>query len=158
MTATWDRDRLEATLRAKSAPDGECIIYHGAHNTRGYGMINHRPFNPVYAHRVSFWLHHGYLPPIVAHRCDTPDCVNIDHLFATTAAGNSADAKAKGRLATGARVCGGKLSPTDIAEILAIFPERPGRGRIKREVTYASVAADYGVHPESIGALVRRHR
>src|SRR5258708_25379374 len=39
----------------------------------------------------------------VCHRCDTPACVNVDHLFLDTHAGNMADCGRKGRRATGLR-------------------------------------------------------
>jgi hypothetical protein len=59
-----------------------------------------------FAHRIAYYEHHnlpiprgrcGALGPIIAHRCDVPQCVNPDHLFLTDQKGNIRDAIAKGR-------------------------------------------------------------
>lgn len=51
------------------------------------------------AHRVSFSVFKGEIPPglCVLHRCDTPMCVNPDHLFLGTQSDNMLDMYAKNR-------------------------------------------------------------
>lgn len=51
------------------------------------------------AHRVSYLAFRGEIPEgmSVLHHCDTPRCVNPDHLFCGFQAGNVRDMRQKGR-------------------------------------------------------------
>ncbi len=81
-----------------------CWLWTGARgNTYGHGSISVRRDNgkyfPVYAHRVAWEFEHGPIPDglSVLHRCDTPRCVRIDHLFLGSQDDNLKDAAAKNR-------------------------------------------------------------
>lgn len=52
------------------------------------------------AHRLSFQTYKGPIPDglDVCHSCDTPPCINPDHLFAGTESENIQDSIRKGRL------------------------------------------------------------
>lgn len=68
----------------------------------GYGRFAvqaTRPIVLVVAHRYSWELHFGPIPPgmIVCHRCDNPSCVRPDHLFLGTQSDNVRDSVTKGR-------------------------------------------------------------
>ena len=77
------------------SPD-ECWLWN-AHVVRGgYGQFR-VDGKLVQVHRYSFFLHHGFYPPVVMHTCDNPPCINPFHLLAGTTALNIADCVAKGR-------------------------------------------------------------
>lgn len=83
-------------------PNTGCLLWnHGAHE---YGSIS-IDGKAHYAHRMSYELHKGPIPHgmVVCHKCDTPGCVNPEHLFISTIAGNNRDKTAKGRHPFGVR-------------------------------------------------------
>lgn len=80
-----------------------CWIWLGAQSGRGYGYIKFKG-RMLQAHRVSWELHHGPIGEAdghhgacVLHRCDTPSCVNPNHLFVGSHADNMEDKVRKGR-------------------------------------------------------------
>jgi len=75
----------------------DCILWTGATSNRGYGLT-YRDGRRVSAHREAFLKANGYLPALVMHKCDTPLCVNPDHLVAGNQSENMKDCAAKGRL------------------------------------------------------------
>lgn len=76
-----------------------CWLWTRQKNNRGYGCfsVHHRLF---YAHRFSWTLAHGPIPQglSVLHRCDTPACVNPEHLFLGTQKDNMQDCLRKQRM------------------------------------------------------------
>lgn len=73
-----------------------CYSSHNALD--GYGQLR---VNGVLtsSHRFSWEIHNGPIPDgmIICHKCDTPSCVNPDHLFLGTLSDNMQDAMQKGR-------------------------------------------------------------
>lgn len=78
-------------------PFSGCWIWMRSVNRKGYGLL--RRDGQTLAHRASFATFNGQIPRglFVLHRCDTPCCVNPDHLFAGTALQNTRDMFKKGR-------------------------------------------------------------
>ncbi len=74
----------------------DCIESTRAKDTSGYPMIWFGG-RLMGHHRLVFFEHNGYLPPVVMHRCDNPACINPAHLLPGDRASNVADMKAKGR-------------------------------------------------------------
>ena len=84
-------------LKGLEAQNG-CIEFVGTYSKNGYGKI---PFNKKLfsAHRVSFALHKGPIPPkkMICHTCRNKKCINPNHLYAGTAYENNRDSFIKKR-------------------------------------------------------------
>lgn len=79
------------------APSG-CWLWSGGIIPDGYGTV-YVDKKTKYAHRVAYETAKGPIPTglYVLHKCDTPACVNPDHLRVGTQSDNMRDSIERGR-------------------------------------------------------------
>lgn len=90
-----------------------CWLWIGCVNAHGYGRLNVDGTDVQLAHRVSWVIHRGAIPDGLCHKCDTPPCVNPDHLFLGDSKANMRDAMNKGRCKGAPR----KLTDEQVREV-----------------------------------------
>lgn len=131
-----------------------CWEWTGAVDADGYGRIRGELFGIDFkkAHRLSWVLANEKPIPdgmVVCHSCDNPRCVNPAHLWLGTHDENMQDKIAKGRHTTsharGEARPEAKLTEQQVRVILA--DARP----------YSAIAADYGVHTQTVSSIKNRH-
>lgn len=102
--ATWLPLAERFNKKWQPVTETGCWLWTGA-ITKGYGMIGSGlgDRRTLLAHRVSWELCNGPVPAglHVLHKCDTPACVNPDHLFLGTHTDNMCDMTKKGRQVSG---------------------------------------------------------
>lgn len=84
--------------RSMPEPNSGCWLWITGVNKRGYGVLTICQKQHG-AHRVSYQAFKGQIPDglVVMHKCDTPSCVNPDHLSTGTVLDNNKDAASKRR-------------------------------------------------------------
>ncbi len=139
-------------------PYSGCWLWIAGRTTAGYGTL--RIGKTKYAHRLSWEIHHGSIPKgiSVLHKCDTPACVNPDHLFLGTGKDNMADCVKKGRhrpsFCRGEASGVSKLRSEDVIEIRKLY--RKGRPPYKSEFSLGALAKRFGVCVSTIHWIVTR--
>lgn len=134
MLPFWER------VEAQTKIVDECHLFTGHKNEDGYGRIRGENKQLVFVHRAVWERAHGPIPvgKRVCHRCDTPCCIWLEHLFLGTQADNIKDMDSKGRR----RVLRGSEQGMSIlveADIPVI------RQCLARGDTCAGIARAYGV-------------
>lgn len=128
-------------------PGNKCWGWTGASHG-GYGQISDGRRKKVRAHRLSWIIHRGPIPPgmCVLHRCDNPECSNPRHLFLGTKKDNTQDMVAKGRSSFGSRNGQAVLREQDVVAILK-------RHRTSPE-PFSETASEYGVCVQTIRNII----
>ena len=139
------RDRLLSFVDFEDTDS--CIEWRGAVDLDGYGWFSYANKRRR-AHRVSYELAHGPVPPgaVVRHSCDNRPCINPRHLEVGTTQDNTRDRDERGRAARGERA---KRSHLREADVLAIRAKRGER-------TLRSLADEYRVSVSTIHHIVTR--
>ena len=145
-----------ACFNAQVDKSGDCWLWLGSVNHRGYGRFNcFEDQKDWLAHRVSFVIANGPIPDgmRVLHRCDNPPCVNPTHLFLGTPKDNTQDSIHKGRFKgvkqyrhLAPQPSGrAKLKDADISEIKRLY---------KNGMLQKDIAPRFGVHFNAISRIV----
>ncbi len=146
--------------RTQPEPNSGCLLWTGYAHPLGYGQIgrggrrgNGTSSSPAKTHRVAWELVHGPIPDglVILHKCDTPSCVNVDHLALGTQRENMGDMAQKRRAARGERHGMHKLSDAQVAEVRRRYANDNGP-------SHATLASTLGVSESCIGLIVRGER
>ena len=143
-----------ALLRANVVRKGDCLLYQGKGDGKGYGRITWKQdgrVRTIAAHRLAYELEHGPIPAglLIRHTCHNPRCAAVAHLKTGTPAENSADMVKAGRSLRrfGEKNPNAKLTDAQRAAIIA--------DRMKGR-TLKSLAKQYGVHLSTIGYVCKK--
>jgi hypothetical protein len=136
---------------AKVDKSGDCWLWTGATNNRGYGMLDvvvDGRSRRLLAHRVAWELENGPIPSgrHVCHDCptgDNPLCVR--HLWLGDRASNMRDMAEKDRVSHGRRNPRAVLTPEAVRDM---------RQRHASGVTQRQLAREFGVTPSAVSRAV----
>lgn len=147
--------RFRATLLSKHVVDQRtgCWLWTGARTGYGYGQIRVQRRHLVRTHRASAAAFKAFdlndATKVICHRCDTPQCVNPDHLFVGTRLDNNRDRTKKGRQPFGYRSNKTPLTIEDVQTIRALRAQG---------VTCADIGRRFGIYRSSVSRIVRGER
>jgi hypothetical protein len=133
-----------------------CVLFTGATNNRGYGQVR-RDGKTVLAHRVAYVEAKGLTLAdikgvVIRHRCDTPLCINAEHLETGSQKQNVHDTIERGRaspppLKKGSEVGTSKLTEHAVIEIR----RRLACGEFQR-----AIAKDFGITQSRVSQIALR--
>lgn len=134
-------------------PNTGCLLWSGTLAKDGYGHLYAK--GPTLAHRHAWTISRGPIPTDmdVCHKCDTPSCVNPDHLFLGTHLDNMRDRDRKGRWHQGAIPVGSKHYRAKLTEKTVLAIRRGELTGSQREL-----AERLGVSPCLIGLILAGKR
>ena len=158
----------EKTVRrfwAKVQKTPDCWLWTASKRHKGYGAFCWYNKDGKYvqggAHRFAYQLLVGPIPTgmFVLHKCDTPACVNPEHLFIGTSQDNVDDMMRKGRHVAGGTYTYGeykrgmqhwnsKLTPEAVRDIRDSYH---GRG-----ISMQKIADTYGVAISCVSKVVNK--
>lgn len=139
----------EKTVRDPSG----CLLWIASTLPKGYGRFGDAHGSHL-AHRWIFERTHGVRLSrlqFVLHSCDTPGCVEIDHLRVGTAKENTADMDRRGRRPrigpSGGLNSHARLTEDQVREV---------RVRHEQGETMSALGLDFGVGVSAISRIVKR--
>jgi hypothetical protein len=144
---------IDKQFWSKMDRSGECWIWQGFCNPKGYGQIRvtiaPKTTRLVLTHRLSYELTYGPIPDgkCVCHHCDNPSCCRPDHLFIGTIAENQLDMASKQRSPQGESHYMSKLTEVDVVSIRSLHLSG---------MTQAELGKQFHVHQSNIHHIVNR--
>jgi hypothetical protein len=136
---------------AKVQKGPRCWLWKAGKNNKGYGnfWVGGKCCK---SHRLSYEMKHGSIlnGMYVCHHCDTPACVNPDHLFVGTQKDNVIDCMNKGRNNKGKKIgsCNvGSLHPR------AKLTEEQVKDILTDTRLHREIAKDYGIDKSIISKI-----
>ncbi|MFV0576030.1 MAG: HNH endonuclease signature motif containing protein [Vibrio sp.] len=153
-------------LEKTEMSENGCLIWKAGKTRKGYGYFSignsrtcdgKRINSMKQSHRVSYELFIGEIPKMeghhgacILHKCDTPSCVNPDHLFVGTNAENVKDMDRKGRRVT--VVSQGESSPhAKLTEKEVLFIYNSAKNKTIKQ---NKLAIMFGVSTATISSIV----
>lgn len=99
--------------------------------------------------RLIFTFVNGKIPEgkVIGHSCNNKGCINPSHLYLTTAAENSTQAKVDGLYKTGIESGRAKLSEEEVKELRRLYYEE--------SVSQGKLAYKYKLSQSTVSAIVR---
>ena len=139
----FSKERIERFI--ERIPFSGCWLWIGVCNKGGYGKLKISHSRSMAAHRYAYQAYGGEIQNglCVCHRCDTPSCVNPDHLFVGTMTDNMRDRHAKGRTrwCAGSKNGNAKITVEQVREIMLSTS------------TAVQTAKVYGLHESTVRAI-----
>lgn len=145
------RERFDAKW-TRDAKTG-CWLWTASTAGKGYGQFRiPGTMRNIYAHRLSFELFKGALPKgaHLMHSCDTPRCVNPEHLSIGTPGDNAQDMKAKGRHLNGERNLNSKLTEAQALAIKTLLAHS--------QLSQRTIANLFGIQQMQVSRIKRGER
>lgn len=116
---------LLSRLMARVTITDTCWLWNGPVDKNGYGRMRVGGRKIKGVHRVSLEAHTGQVADglLVCHHCDTPACVNPQHLYVGTALQNNRDKMQRGRgvFYHGEESGTSKLTEENVREIVRLY-------------------------------------
>lgn len=143
-----EKQKARFWSRVDVREDNECWLWLGYTNAFGHGQFSLYT-KAKYAHRVAFIIANGDIPKglQVNHHCDTPACVNPNHLYTGTQQDNMNDKVRRGRGNKGVKHYKVILTPDDVHAIRVLWKS----GEFKQK----DLAKRFGVSRGCITGIIR---
>lgn len=140
---------IDAIKHKSTINENGCWMWNGAKSGNGYAQLWLSGRRVELAHRASFNIVNGPIGEgmCICHSCDTPSCVNPEHLFQGTIQDNLKDRDSKQRQAKHEKNGNAKLNKEQVSQVRLLF-----LNGIKQN----KIAIKFGVTHQQISHIVNK--